>query len=244
MRDVEQYRGLAEYLHKVSTEFYNSFPWVKELSPDQVAVHKVSQQVNVDCHNGYLSNIFLKMANSKTFRLQHRDYHRVGNDIGNDDDNKRDGTNIPSGVILRRLTTALLRRSEHRPAGMLSNEVRGTLYYKEVGEARLQSTCKVSNSSYTFDHPWFWSVPSVEDILKVFSFSEEKHIQKLALIQSTAGTVMSEPESVKKEEKAELTAKPVMAIQLATQLGKSYPQWVNGSVDRNFSDLTMLEDKA
>jgi ribosomal protein L7/L12 len=200
MRETEQYRELAEYLHKISTDFMNSFPWVKELTPDQKAVHKVSQQVNVDCHNGYLSNIFLKMANAKTFRLQHRDYHRVSNDIGDDSTNKKEDKDVPVGVILRRLSTSSPRRNEHRPAGMLSNEVRGTLYYKGTGDKRLVSTCKVSTGEYSFYHPWFWDVPSVEDILKVFSFSEEKHIQKLALIQSTAGTVMSEPESATKIE--------------------------------------------
>ncbi len=242
MKDEKDYRELAEYLHKISTDFYNSFPWVKELTPDQLAVHKVSQQVNVDCHNGYLSNIFLKMAKAKPFRLQHRDYHRISNDISNDNDNKRDGKNIPVGVILRRLSTGSIGRNEHRPAGMLSNEVRGTLYYKASGEARLQSTCKVSKGSYTFDHPWFWSVPSVEDILKVFSFSEEKHIQKLALIKSTAGTVMSEPESATKiEAKAE---EPTMDIQLASQLGKNYSRWVNANTNPAINRLTMLEDKS
>jgi hypothetical protein len=246
MRDVEEYRELAEYLHKISNDFYNSFTWVKELSPDQVAVHKVSQQVNVDCHNGYLSNIFLKMANAKTFRLQHKDYHRVGNDISNDENNKKLDKDVPLGVILRRLTTASSRRSEHRPAGMLSNEVRGTLFYMGDQDTGLVSTCKVSNGKYSFEHPWFWSVPSVEDILKVFSFSEEKHIQRLALIKSTAGTVMSELGSATKIEpkKEEQSKKQPMDIGLPTQLGKGYAQYVNLLQTPSISRLTMLEDKA
>jgi hypothetical protein len=207
------------------------------------------------------------MANSKTFRLQHRDYHRVGNDISSDETNKKEGKDVPLGVILRRITTATQRRSEHRPAGMLSNEVRGTLYYKGTGDKRLVSTCKVTTGEYPFYHPWFWSVPSVEDILKVFSFSEEKHIQKLALIQSTAGTVMSEPESATKitnrtafktkkkliqsgaidSNSMELTVEPTMPREVTPSLREAYPQWVNQQMASRITGLSgtiLLEDKA
>jgi hypothetical protein len=129
---------------------------------------------------------------------------------------------------------------------MISNEVRGTLYYMGDKETGLVSTCKVSKGKYSFEHPWFWGVPSVEDILKVFSFSEEKHIQKLALIQSTAGTVMSEPESVKKEEKAvkKTYKKEPMSVVAVSNLGSDYRRWVNIQMNPSISGLRALEDKA
>jgi len=170
MREVTQYRPLAEWLYNRSLTFYNNFPWVKELAPNQRAVHKVSQQINVDCHNGYLSGIIQKMGQAEPFRLQQKRYHHVSNDIRADSENYT--SDIPTGVILRRLSTASLNRDEHRPMGKLTNEVRGTLFLKGENE-KLLNICVGTIVSYDFQHPWFWEVPTVDQILKVFTFCKQ-----------------------------------------------------------------------
>lgn len=180
MRDSSQYKELAEWLHDKSTIFFNSFKWVQDLKPEQKAVHKVSQQINVDCHNGFLSSIFQKMAKAEPFRLQHKSYHKVCYDVNKDRDNKKDTRDIPEGIILRRLSSFEPGdyRDSHRPIGKLSNEVRGTLFFK-CNSPTMTNICRGSVNNYDFYHPWYWEVPTVDQILKVFQFAEQKYLDHL-----------------------------------------------------------------
>lgn len=219
MIETEQYRPLAEYLHKVSTEFLNSFTWVKELTPDQFAVHKISQQTNVDCHNGYMSNIYRNMAKAKPFRLQHKAYFYIQPDICNDSTNRMKTEDVPVGVILKRITSAPCNEDNYRPTGRLYNEVRGTLYYRNPNKAKMVSICKVSNDTYPFYHPYYWDVPSVEHILKTFAFAEQKHINNLLAIIN--GTVMSEPEPVVEPKKPVKKKAPQRSLVQANNLTES-----------------------
>jgi len=172
VRETTQYQELAEWLHKTSSEFYNSFEWVKGMSPAQMASHKVTQLLNVDCHQAYASGIIQKMGQAEVYRPQHQSYHKIIHEIHRDSDNRTN--KVPDGVILRRLTTFTDfngYRDNHRPLGKISNEVRGTLFYKKTNDGHLHNACKGSMSDVQFYHPWFWEVPTVKEILTVLQFA-------------------------------------------------------------------------
>ena len=184
MRDSSQYRELAEWIHKESTDFYNSFKWVKDLTDGQMAVHKASQLLNVDCHNGYAAGIMQKMAQQKEFRLQHRAYTQIKDNVRTDDDNNENSFDkLPEGLLLRRLVGSGLRRmsDHHRPIGRDNVYLRGTLFYSDsdYSSKHLSNVCKGDFAGFDFEHPWCWAVPTVEEILIVFKFCKQAVLEEL-----------------------------------------------------------------
>lgn len=181
MRDSSQYLELAEWLHTRSSMFFNALPWVSSLTEGQRACHRVSQQLNVDCHNAYMAGIIQKLGQQEPYRLQHQPYHRVSSELNRDSDNRISNSTIPKGVILRRLSQASNGGDSAKPQGKLENEIKGTLFFKTTDG--MENACVGSKKAYDFYHPFYWEVPTVEEILKVFTFCKQGAIDKLNIIK-------------------------------------------------------------
>lgn len=184
MRDSSQYRDLAEWLHLRTSSFFNAFPWVSSLTEGQRACHRVSQQLNVDCHNAYMAGIIQKLGQQENYRFQHQPYHRVVNELARDSENRKSNSDIPKGIILRRLTSANTGDDSAKPQGKLANEIKGTLFFKD--STSMENACVGSAKVYDFYHPFYWEVPTVEEILKVFTFCKQGTIDKLTNIKGAS----------------------------------------------------------
>jgi len=66
--------NLAKLIEKRSEEVLASFEWVKTLSPKQKAHYRVTKQYNVDCHNGYASNILKTLIGAEEYEHRARGY--------------------------------------------------------------------------------------------------------------------------------------------------------------------------
>lgn len=179
MTDVTQYRNVASWLHETTKTFMESFKWVQDLTPEQMASHKVTQQLNVDCHNGFLSNIIQKMGKADTYRLQHKEYYSISNDVDRDTDNRKSNSEVPVGVILRALSPKEHDDRPFNPIGRLSNEVRGTLFFKENKNSKLKNICVGDKKEFDFHHPFWWAVPTVDQILTVMSFAKKESLETI-----------------------------------------------------------------
>lgn len=189
MRDSSQYRELAQKIHDATTEFYNSFKWVQEMEAGQMASHRITQMVNVDCHNGYMAGLIQKLAGQKPWRLQHKSYNKILYEVSNDIDNSKSYGDVPNGLLFRRVVPEIASREGHsRPVGKLALQVKGTLFTKRDRGNRMINICKGSiteNRENRF-HPYYWDVPTVDQILKVFQFATQSEIDLLVRIHGGA----------------------------------------------------------
>jgi hypothetical protein len=171
---------LAIYLNKISTDYMNKHPWIKELNPAQRAVHNVHSQINVDCHNEYLSNILIKMDQTIRYKYAQTSYLHIVDSLRD----RPNDSSVPSGVILRRLTNVEAGRTRSMGFGKNFNEVTGTLFYKHPDKDHLQSTCKIKTMESKFYHPFYWEVPTPEEIDKVLTFSTQYSKEELLKIMN------------------------------------------------------------
>lgn len=179
MRDMSDKTSLVDWLFMTTSNWFNALEWVASLSPEQKAVHSQVQRTNCDCHQAYVGEITRLMAGCEPYQHSHRSYHHVGNDLQENAHRE----NVPSGVILSRLSSIpTFWYCDHwSPIGKKHYQVRGTLFYSTGDNAHkdMKNACVGSEATFKFGHPWYWEVPTREQITKVLSLAKQGTIDTL-----------------------------------------------------------------
>jgi hypothetical protein len=170
---VTDKKALAEYLFKTSTDFAEGQPWYKDLSNEQRIVHRLSQRVNVDCHNEYQANLIRKLAGVPSFNLSHVGYNKTASY-----EVSKDRHDVPKGVLLWRLGTNGYSTEHFHAIGEVNTEVRGSLY-RGNGTSELSCINLASKDTLDYTHMWFWGVPSLDQIERSLELALKTELETL-----------------------------------------------------------------
>ncbi len=160
MREVDI--NLVKYLHNVTKTFMESLPWYKGMTDKQLCSLRESNRMNFACHNGYVGTLLNLMTDTPDFPLQVRAYSQNRDSIIRDLNSIPDS--VPKGVILLNMVTTEYDKIKSHIIGRTNLELKGTLFYGKGVTGVLENCCVGHVKLLDFDHPYYWNIPSEDQI--------------------------------------------------------------------------------